>query len=427
MFSVLLCDDEISVTQFLRDSMPWETLGVEQIYTAADGCAALEVFSRNRVDLLITDIRMPGMDGLELLRHVRRLYPDVHCILLTAYGEFEYARDAYRLGIDNYLLKPIQISELTETIENTIENLYIRRKNEELLFRENILRRWLSGTISEEELAERSSVLGELNIYQSQYCAVCMSKVENRTSLSALSNKVIPQLNMALKTVDCLHVWDNYGRFVIIIGGRGIDRQIVRDIIAENIEYMHFTGKVTAVVGTCAHHCEGLSESYQRAAVALDVIAGRGNDGGLPHLTSLDASSPICTTSTVSLVEDACTADDANELELSEDNLSPIVRALLDYVRSNYAKGVSLKEFCTTHTITTAYLGYLFKKETGVFFNNYLNSLRLKRAIELLENSNEKINSIGQMSGFASPSYFISSFKKFTGVSPQKYRERCQR
>ena len=125
---------------------------------------ALEIIASFHVDLLITDIRMPRMDGLELLARVRSVHPEIHCILLTAYGEFEYAMKAMKLGVDNYLMKPMQIQELTETIENTLDNIYIRRENREALFRENILRRWVTGNISSDELGERTYFLTSIYI-----------------------------------------------------------------------------------------------------------------------------------------------------------------------------------------------------------------------------------------------------------------------
>ena len=112
MYHVLLADDEESVLNVLRTSIDWQGLGIETLLTANDGLAALEVFERQQIDLLITDIRMPRLDGLELIRSVRRLYPETHCILLTAYGEFDYARQAIDLGVENYLLKPVAKNEI---------------------------------------------------------------------------------------------------------------------------------------------------------------------------------------------------------------------------------------------------------------------------------------------------------------------------
>ena len=90
MYTVLLTDDEKSVTESLKNDIPWANLGVESILTACDGMQALEIIASFHVDLLITDIRMPRMDGLELLARVRSVHPEIHCILLTAYPIKEF-------------------------------------------------------------------------------------------------------------------------------------------------------------------------------------------------------------------------------------------------------------------------------------------------------------------------------------------------
>lgn len=214
MLCVLLCDDEPSVTEFLKKNIPWESLGFNRILSAKNGNEALTVFSEVKVDLLITDIRMPGMDGLELLSSVRKKCPDTHCILLTAYGDFEYARTALKLGVDNYLLKPIQISELIDSIENTVDNIYLHRKNQDVLFQENILRRWLSGTISDEELAERTSLIAGINIYQSSYCAVIFGTKSPDISLPAFAVRCLKSIP---KSIDYLKVWDNDGQVHFVV------------------------------------------------------------------------------------------------------------------------------------------------------------------------------------------------------------------
>lgn len=206
MYTVLLVDDEKSVTQSLKKAIPWATLGVESVFTAGDGLQAMGLLSNVPIDLLITDIRMPHMDGLTLLKTVRMQYPNIHCILLTAYGEFEYAMQAMKLGVDNYLLKPIHMQELTETIENALDNIYIKRKNMETLFRENILRRWITGSISADELGERS-VLIDINIYQTAYCVIAMRKQLKSVSLSAFSQACVQQFPSELEKA-CLPLSD---------------------------------------------------------------------------------------------------------------------------------------------------------------------------------------------------------------------------
>lgn len=229
MFNALVCDDEPSVTKFLSENIPWESIGIATVYTASDGLEALSLFESHTIHLLITDIRMPKMDGLALLKKVREKYPDTHCVLLTAYGEFEYARAALQLGVDNYLMKPIQLEELIGTIESAVENMYVSRKNKEDLFRENILRRWLNGTISEDELGERSNYLEDINIYQSCYMAVCMKKTKSSVSLAAFTRACCDKLK---SVSDCLHVWDNQGHYILIISGKEIDCGLAENILS---------------------------------------------------------------------------------------------------------------------------------------------------------------------------------------------------
>lgn len=145
MYRVLLVDDEESVLKVLKTSIDWLALGVDTPVTAADGVQALEAMERSPFHLLIADIKMPRMGGLELIRRVRQLYPETRCILLTAYSEFDYAKEAIRLGVENYLLKPVQKEELESTVQNAMANLYSHRGNGGNLLYENILHRWLAG------------------------------------------------------------------------------------------------------------------------------------------------------------------------------------------------------------------------------------------------------------------------------------------
>ena len=469
MFQVLLCDDEPSVTHFLKENVPWESLGISEIYTASDGVEAMALLQQKPIDLLITDIRMPQMDGLTLLEKARAKYPDLHCILLTAYGEFEYAKTAFRLGVDNYLLKPIQLSELTATIENTVENLFVKRHIEAELFRENILRRWLNGSIGEDELGERTSMLENVNIYQSAYCAVCMTKQKAAVSLSAF----VEQMRTLLAPeYDCLYVWDNQSHLVLIVGGHEIDRSRIAEALATQAKQLQILPYIRIAIGPVADQCMQLCHSFQAAVSCLDQLAAKDRDAvscpnqhaakdqdavsclnlpaakgqdavfrpNLPAAKGQDAvscldqlaakgqgaavlSHPV---SCIYLVPENPVPKPSSQDGLTLPNpeaLSPIIQKALEYIHKEYASGVSIKEFCAGYTITTAYLGYLFKKETGTFFNTYLNNYRLEKAADMLIHTQEKVNVIAEKTGFTSPSYFITSFKKYTGVSPQKYRE----
>ena len=193
MYTVLLVDDETTILDALYNCILWQQFGVGTVLTASDGVQALEIISNQTVHLLITDIKMPRMDGMTLLKEVRASHPETHCILLTAYGEFEYARQALQLGVENYLLKPLQKEELEETIEKALDNIYANQKISHHLFRKNILLRWANGNITGEELSERANLL-DINLYLPEYCAVCVSPKFPDISLSAYRQKCAEQL-----------------------------------------------------------------------------------------------------------------------------------------------------------------------------------------------------------------------------------------
>lgn len=134
------------------------------------------------------------MDSIELIRRVRALQPDTHCVLLTAYGEFQYAQEAIRLGVDNYLMKPVAREEVSQTIRSALDNIYQQRHHSENLLKENTLRRWATGTISAEELGQRASVLG-WNLYYPFYTVLYIAP-RNDASLTACRASVTALLQM---------------------------------------------------------------------------------------------------------------------------------------------------------------------------------------------------------------------------------------
>ena len=116
MYKVILADDETWVAIGLRKLIEKSRLPFQVVAEAANGIQALEEVIDKKPDILITDIRMPGMDGLELLRMIRRAGMDVKVIFVSGYAEFEYARKAIRMGAFDYLLKPVEPDALTEAL-----------------------------------------------------------------------------------------------------------------------------------------------------------------------------------------------------------------------------------------------------------------------------------------------------------------------
>lgn len=117
MLKVFLTEDESIVREGLRDSIPWNDCGFQFVGEATDGEMALPQLRELRPDVLITDIKMPFMDGLELSRIVSRELPETHIIILSGYDDFEYARQAIELRVDQYLLKPIMKADMVSALE----------------------------------------------------------------------------------------------------------------------------------------------------------------------------------------------------------------------------------------------------------------------------------------------------------------------
>ena len=401
MFTILLVDDEPNTIESLTLSVPWSNFGIDTILTAGNGKEALSILQDTNVDLLITDIRMPQMDGIHLLTEIRKTQPDLHCIFLSAYSEFEYAFQAMRLGVDNYIMKPLAIEELCDSIESALDNICINRKNIETLFQENVIRRWVTGKISADELAERASLLG-LNVYQNWYCTVVIQKRSNGLSFHTYSQLFS---NSFASELSCVAFGDNENRYVLLISDCNFTQQELSEKLIQISDRLGVTNLMDIAIGEIVSDRNSVSRSYQSACQMLDTQLQHDSEQG--SIFICETNSPL--------------SKSINVRPSTE--YSPIVLRAIRHIEENYSNGISLKDFCQMVNINASYLGYLFKKETGTYFNNYLNDYRTEKAIELLTISGEKIGDIATMTGYISTSHFISTFKKKTGMSPLKYRE----
>ena len=123
MWKVMIVDDEKLICKLVQALVEWDKLGMQMAAQAENAIQALDMLQQYRPDILITDIRMPGMDGLELIRNAKKICPELEIIIISGYAHFEYARNALSLGVGNYLLKPIKQEELNETLRKIGERL----------------------------------------------------------------------------------------------------------------------------------------------------------------------------------------------------------------------------------------------------------------------------------------------------------------
>lgn len=117
MLKVLIADDEKKVCQLIVNLVDWEAFGFEIAGVVNDGISAYKFLQDNTVNVMITDIRMPGCDGLELIQKAKVLYPGMYIVIISGYSQFDYAQNAIRFGVEDYLLKPIRKKDLTATLQ----------------------------------------------------------------------------------------------------------------------------------------------------------------------------------------------------------------------------------------------------------------------------------------------------------------------
>ena len=181
MLKVFLVEDESVVREALRDNIPWQQYGYRFVGEAGDGEMALPLIRKTVPDVLITDIKMPFMDGLALSHIVKSEYPDMKIIIISGYDDFGYARQAISEGVDEYLLKPITrrslqkaLSELREKIEaeqeqkNYVKKFQTEMQQYEQYALRSFFEKVFEGKLSAQELYEEAGKQG-LDINASGY------------------------------------------------------------------------------------------------------------------------------------------------------------------------------------------------------------------------------------------------------------------
>ena len=120
MSKLLLVDDDTIVRYGIRYSIPWDSIGIEEIYEASNGQQGLKVFQEKKPDIVLTDIKMPVQDGLWLCREIAALNAVVPMIIMSGYEDFDYARQAVHLGVREYIVKPVDADLLIETLKRVV-------------------------------------------------------------------------------------------------------------------------------------------------------------------------------------------------------------------------------------------------------------------------------------------------------------------
>nr|WP_127452609.1 response regulator [Paenibacillus anseongense] len=128
MKKVLLVDDEVLIRETIRDTINWEEAGLIYSGDASDGEVALPLIEQYKPDILITDITMPFMDGLELSSYVKKNMPDIKIIILSGHGEHEYIKSALQIGVEEYCTKPFSSADLYQVLRQVSDKIDAERR-----------------------------------------------------------------------------------------------------------------------------------------------------------------------------------------------------------------------------------------------------------------------------------------------------------
>ena len=397
MFKVMIVDDEYDIREGLTTLTDWEKQGFTVAVTARDGIEALEIYEKEKVSLVITDIKMPGMDGLELSGRLKELNNEVEIIIISGYNDFNYARQALKYNVSSYLLKPIMLDELHSELEAVKKRLMKRmgERRTAIEYRERLKDYFLIRAARGEIVKDADKSAREFGISLSGKRALILAvQLENLAGTSGSTD----------------------------IGDMAPGRLVVKNILEELLE----EGKKGFLFEDIEYHFGILYLSSEEDAARLQDEVRCFVHNAEEKVKRFASDSKIA-------VGIGCIAGDWDSLKDSyrsaADSLSRArynkldrrISDILNYIETNYQEDLSLKKLSSVFFINSIYLGQLFKKETGENFHNCINRVRIENAKRLLRDEKLSIHEVSERVGYKNLEHFYLSFKNIEGCSPGEY------
>ncbi len=369
---VLLVDDEPVITQGLKILVDWEKEGFEIAGCVENGVEALKFLEKNPVDLILTDIRMPECNGLELLNQVKtRELSDAFFIIMSGYDEFDYVKQAIHMGCLDYLLKPVDAAELVGILRKIREKE--QQRNED-----------------EKRLAELEKASGHTNLI-SKLIGTFDSKALQKIILSEVLDRLIRAVEVGDQTEITEAVHDFWQE--------GKEREFTEETMDFNVSYLLFQLIRLASEQDDEINHEEIMRFISESSFEESVKTGNQN-----YMASF-------------LLE---YADYISQLRQRTGN--GVLKAVEREIKEHYAENISLRELSRKFFINNAYLGQMFKKQYGVSFKDYLTDYRIKEAARMLLSTDRKIISIAEEVGYKDSDYFVQKFIERMGCTPSQYR-----
>lgn len=394
MYKTLFVDDERLIREGISNLIDWERITGQELTLAENAKVALKYLEHEKYEIVISDIYMQDMNGIELAKCIKGKWPDVVVILLSAYEDFDYARKAIEADVFKYLLKPVIPEELEDAVNEAISQVKINEEtkkridhSQEVLedyrreLKKNLWKDILSGNMrNEDEIFERFEKMNMSKNISPIYVVVYKTDDESMLYQNQVAiDKVVSSCFEGY--IDTVFM-DNY--IVILLKKENAKSVLYAfgDLVKEMFHFEVYMGEGKTVKDLSTLHMSVESAKY-------NIQKNRANKKDEPTQIVLAAVEMI-----------------RKEIENVDFNINTIANALY---------------------LTPAYFSRVFKRKMGMTCIDFIKNYRINLAKELLQNTDLSIQQISEKTGYATVYYFSQQFKQVTGESPGSFRKKRQK
>lgn len=388
-YKVIIADDESLIVKSITKMIDWESLQCEVVGTARDGNEVLELVKIHQPQLVVTDICMPELSGIELLKTLQSfpLRPEV--LLISGYNEFEYAREGLQYQAFDYILKPIDHEELTNCIQRIVDHLKGKEKSDYELKKHKIYELLILEDYDE-------TFLDEQGIYATMILQFRHPTVKEEQLLKQLMSEK-EKNDRAFQNF--FYKLEN-GRFLFVSKNILGDSETLHEHVEKTAHWLvdMFNGNCTIAIGNLAKDLRMLSSSYQQAKQYIEKSSF--------------------------LKLNIITEEDIKHEYKSKNTPDALMAKAKSFLREHFTENIGIDTVAEQVGLSVSHFSVLFKQDTGVTFLEYLTNLRVDHACLLLNTTDLKTYEIANMVGYTDQRYFSQVFKKHVNLTPSQYRKK---
>jgi YesN/AraC family two-component response regulator len=425
----VLVDDELPILHNLSNVLPWERWDIELVALARNGVEALAAVREHHPDILLSDIRMPVMDGMELLAEVREFSEECEILMLTGYQEFEYARTALQYKVRDYILKPIDYDKLGETVEKLAGDIRARklamrlsedkRRRSASLVYDKLVHDVALGLNPEE--ARQPLLDAGIAVDRLHYDLLLVEAAVEEDSSEEL--EAILRESPSLGGVKPLVLKLGEAKWLLLLDQENPNAlpeavdPVTQMTASGSTQVTAWLGALSAMVLEKAHIRVQARQlpgpvPFHRLPQALEEL--RRNSGREQPQDRRTGGSLLTTGA-------------ADGAAMTRKRGERLIGKAGDYIRRNLSSDIGIEEVASHLGISCSYFSMLFKAHFGETFVEHVTRQRMERAMALLLTSDKSITRIGMSVGYAERRYFTKVFQKYAHVTPSEYREAGRR